>query len=196
MHRGVAPPSGKVAREAKMEEKKRRGTPPKPQKARAKEPDEETRARAKGSKEHVSIAASPGTEHGSAGRGPSGRTRLRRRTEMIGSKLEPWRPVRFGTSERSSAERGRRHRARRDVQVGGVDKEKVTQVTLDSDAGARCWPIGLLEKVPMKPKLKGGESPGGEWRGLALPRRMARTCITTGVQAGRGGGPLAEWNST
>ena len=114
---------------------------------------------------------------------------------MIGSRLEPWRPVRFGTSERSSAER-RRRRARRDVQVGGVDKEKVTQVTLDSAAGAHCWPIGLLEKVPMKPKLKGGEIPGGEWRGLALPRRMARTCITTGVQAGRGGGPLAEWNST
>ena len=102
---------------------------------------------------------------------------MRRRREMIGSRLEPWRPVRFGTSERSSAER-RRRRARRDVQVGGVDKEKVTQVTLDSDAGARCWPIGLLEKVPMKRGVRFRAANGkdlhyhGEWRGLALPREF------------------------
>ena len=41
------------------------------------------------------------------------------------------------------------------VQVGGIDKEKTIQVTLNSGGGASRWPAGLLTEVPMKPKLKG-----------------------------------------
>ena len=42
-----------------------------------------------------------------------------------------------------------------DVKVGGVDKGEMIQITLDSGAGASCWPAELLPEVPMKPKLKG-----------------------------------------
>jgi hypothetical protein len=34
-------------------------------------------------------------------------------------------------------------------------KTKKIEITLDSGAGASCWPRGLLKKVPLKPKMKG-----------------------------------------
>ncbi len=51
-----------------------------------------------------------------------------------------------------------------DVKVGGVDKGQMIQITLDSGAGASCWPAELLPEVPMKPKLKGVRfrAPSGE----------------------------------
>jgi hypothetical protein len=44
------------------------------------------------------------------------------------------------------------------TEIGGVDdqgKKKRGKVTVDSGAGASCWPQGWLPKVPMLPKKKG-----------------------------------------
>jgi hypothetical protein len=42
-----------------------------------------------------------------------------------------------------------------EVDVNAINKKEVLQITLDSGAGASCWPVELLKEVPMKPRQKG-----------------------------------------
>lgn len=41
------------------------------------------------------------------------------------------------------------------IEVDRKPKRKNIEITVDSGAGANCWPQGLLQKVPMQPKAKG-----------------------------------------
>lgn len=44
----------------------------------------------------------------------------------------------------------------KEVMIQTVDEEKnKLEITLDSGAGASCWPVGLLPELPMKPRQKG-----------------------------------------
>ena len=42
------------------------------------------------------------------------------------------------------------------IDVGQEPKKKTVQITLDSGAGASCWPLNLLKKTPMQAKGKWG----------------------------------------
>ncbi len=46
-------------------------------------------------------------------------------------------------------------RGRRDVPVGSVCKKGFLQITVDSGAGASCWPAELMPEVPLKTKQRG-----------------------------------------
>ena len=59
-----------------------------------------------------------------------------------------------GDRHRVEHRRGRGHKFEK-MQVDEGPKTTSIEITIDSGAGASCWPSRLLKKIPMHPKDKG-----------------------------------------